>query len=99
MTAPELKSCPFCGCVPDGYDGRQVSCRCGAMGPIETPDDPECATWNDAHKHNQAAIAAETMEALNAVILTIMEYNMRYGINDGHNDLTDEISAMKGRDA
>jgi len=55
MTAPELKSCPFCRCTPDGYEGRQVSCRCGAMGPIETPDDPECATWNDAHKHIQAA--------------------------------------------
>lgn len=54
------------------------------------------AKLDDAHKHTQAAIAAETREALNAVILTIMEYNMRYGINDGHNDLTDEISAMKG---
>lgn len=38
-------------------------------------------------------------QVLDAVILTIMEHNMRYGVNDGHNDLTDEISAMKGGDA
>ena len=63
MTA-ELKHCPFCRCIPDGYEGQQVSCRCGAMGPIETPNDPECATWNDAHDLSQAAIAAAMMGAV-----------------------------------
>ena len=58
MTA-ELKPCPFCRCIPDGYEGRQVSCRCGAMGPIETPNDPESAGWNDAHDILQSTIAAD----------------------------------------
>ena len=56
--AAELKHCPFCRCTPDGYEGQQVSCRCGAMGPIETPNDPESAGWNGAHDILQPTIAA-----------------------------------------
>jgi len=41
MSGPELKPCPFCGCKPDGYEGRQVVCRCGVMGPIGDE-----VTWN-----------------------------------------------------
>jgi hypothetical protein len=49
----ELKPCPFCKCKPDGYEGQQVSCRCGAMGPIETQGDPESAAWNTHADHIQ----------------------------------------------
>ena len=70
MTA-ELKPCPFCRCIPDGYEGWQVSCRCGAMGPIETPNDPESATWNDAHDILQSTIEA----AWQSEAMTTEEWN------------------------
>lgn len=91
---------------PTDRDNAQRAERQAMTAPViyirEDDDTDHAGTWCDVPDGGipyvpQAAIAAEITEAFDAVILAIMEHNMRYGINDGRNDLTDEISAMKGK--
>ncbi|AHD10045.1 hypothetical protein PhaeoP75_02338 [Phaeobacter gallaeciensis] len=65
MEAPELKPCPFCGCVDlEELDRHQVCMRCGAKGPRMPlyPDD-KAFTWN-TRSATDVAVKPLTVDAL-----------------------------------